>query len=166
MPVPQQTHDPFPMRVAMEARDLDAAVDAFASDAVVRSPFTDGVAFSGTDQVRVILAVVLEVLSDLRYTDHVRDGDRGALRATATVAGRRLDLVDCYALDENGKVRELTVFFRPLPGTTAALRLFASALTTRKSPARGRLVGLMARPLGAMSAFGDRIGAALVRSSL
>ncbi|HEV2981380.1 MAG TPA: nuclear transport factor 2 family protein [Solirubrobacteraceae bacterium] len=154
------------MRVAMEARDLDAAVDAFAPDAVVRSPFTDGVAFSGTDEIRVILAVVLEVLADLRYTEHVRDGDRGALRATATAAGLRLDLVDCYTLDENGKVRELIVFFRPLPGTTAALRLFGSALAARKSPARGRLVGLLARPLGVMSAFGDRVGAALVRPSL
>jgi hypothetical protein len=166
VPVPQQTADPFPLRAAIEARDLSAAVDAFAPDGVVRSPFTDGVAFTGTEQVRTILSVVLEVLRDLRYTAHVRDGSRDALRGEATAAGRRLEFVDFYVLDDDGKIKEFTVFFRPLPGTTAALRLFGSALGARKSPARGRLIRVLAAPIGAMSAFGDRVGAALVRPVL
>jgi hypothetical protein len=162
----RQTDDPFPIRVAMEARDLDAAVQAFAPDAVVRSPFTDSLAFRGAEQVRTILSVVLEVLPDLRYTAHVRGVGGGALLATATAAGRKLELADVYQLDEHGKISELTVFFRPLPGTTAALRLFGSALGSRTSPVRGRLIALLARPLGAMSAVGDSVGTALVRSAL
>jgi SnoaL-like domain len=163
---PEQTADQFPIRVAMEARDLAAAVAAFAPDAVVRSPFTDGVAFTGTEQVRTILSVVLEVFPDLHYTGHVRDGERGALLARATAAGRRVDMVDVYELNGEGKIRELTVFFRPLPGTTAALRLIGGALGARKSSARGRLIGVLAAPMGAMSALGDRVASALVRPVL
>jgi SnoaL-like domain len=162
----QQSADPFPLRVAMEGRDLAAAVDSFAPDAVVRSPFTDGVVFEGTEQVRTILMVVLEVFPDLHYTGHVRDGDRGALLATATAAGRRLDMVDAYELDGEGKISELTVFVRPLPGSTAALRLIGSALGARKSAARGRMIGVLAAPMGAMSALGDRVAGALVRPVL
>jgi hypothetical protein len=166
VPAPPQTADPFPIRVAMEARDLSAAVAAFAPDAVVRSPFTDGLEFRGTEQVRAILSVVLEVFPDLHYTGHVRDGDRGALLAAATAAGRRLDMVAVYELDGEGRIRELTVFFRPLPGSTAALRLIGGALGARKSSARGRLIRLLAAPIAAMSALGDRIGGALVRPAL
>jgi SnoaL-like domain len=164
--VPEQTADPFPLRAAMQARDLSAAVAAFAPDAVVRSPFTDGVAFEGTEQVRTILGVVLEVFPDFHYTGHVREGDRGVLLAAATAAGRRLDMVDVYQLDGDGKIRELTVFFRPLPATTAALRLIGSALGARKSTTRGRLIGVLAAPMGAMSALGDRVAGALVRPVL
>ena len=166
MHAPPQTVDPFPIRVAMEARDLTAAVAAFAPEAVVRSPFTDGLEFRGPEQVRTILSVVLEVFPDLHYTGHVRDGDRGALLASATALGRRLEMVDVYELDGEGRIRELTVFFRPLPGTTAALRLIGRALGARKSSARGRLIAALATPIGAMSAFGDRLAAALVRPAL
>ena len=41
----------LPLRSAMEARDLGAAVDAFAPDAVVRSPLTDKLTFNGHEQI-------------------------------------------------------------------------------------------------------------------
>jgi ketosteroid isomerase-like protein len=150
----------------MEARDLDAAVAAFAPDAVVRSPFTNRITFNGQQQIRAILEVAIAAFGELRYVDEVRDGDRAVLVATARVGGRELEFIDHMLLDEQGRIREFTVFFRPLPAATAALRVFGAALARRRSTPRAALVSVLARPLAFMAAAGDGIGARLVGPTL
>jgi hypothetical protein len=51
----------------MEARDLAAVVDAFAADAVFRSPLTTRLAFTGHEQIGALLQVLFEVLQDLQF---------------------------------------------------------------------------------------------------
>jgi hypothetical protein len=150
----------------MEARDLTAATEAFAPGAVVRSPLTDRLTFNGREQIRVLLEVILEVFDGLRYTDELRAGDRAVLVAEARVAGSEIELVDHIQLDESGKIRELTVFFRPLPGTAAAMGAIGAGLGKRTSPGRARAISLLTRPLALMTAAGDPIGVWLVRPSL
>jgi hypothetical protein len=150
----------------MEARDLAAAVDAFAPDAVFRSPLTDRLTFNGRAQIGSVLEVVLDVFDGLRYTDELRSGDRAVLVASARVAGSELEMVDHIELDEGGKIRELTVFFRPLPATTAAMRSIGAGLGRRKSGARARAISVLTRPLELLAAAGDRIGGTLVRPTL
>jgi ketosteroid isomerase-like protein len=154
------------LRVAMERGDLEAAVDAFAPDAVLRSPLTSRLTFNGREQIRAVTEVVIDVLEDLRYTDQLDCGDRAVLVATARVNGRELEMIDHIRLDEHGKIRELTVFFRPLPALAVAMRLIAVGLGARKSRGRAVAMSALTRPLGLMTAVGDRIGAALVRSTL
>jgi ketosteroid isomerase-like protein len=166
MPSLADTPAKLPVRAAMEAHDLDAAVAAFASDAVVRSPFTSRFAFEGHEQIRAILEVAIAAFGELRYTAEVRDGDRAVLVACARVGGRELEFVDHMLLDEHGKIREFTVFFRPLPAATAALRYFGAGLARRRSAARAGLVSVLARPLALMAAAGDRIGARIVGPTL
>jgi hypothetical protein len=55
----------------MEAGDLTAILDAFAPDAVLRSPFTDRLTFNGHEQIGAISEVILDVFDDLRYTDEL-----------------------------------------------------------------------------------------------
>lgn len=166
MPSLHDTSAKLPVRTAMEARDLDAAVAAFAPDAVVRSPFTSRLVFEGHAQIRTILEVAIAAFGDLRYTGELRDGDRAVLLATARVGGRELEFVDHMLLDEQGRIREFTVFFRPLPASTAALRVFGAGLALRRSRARAGLVSVLARPLAFMAAAGDGIGARLVGPTL
>lgn len=152
----------LPLRQAMERGDVDAALHEFRSDAVVRSPFTDSLAFEGHAQIRAIVAVVLDVLDDLRYSDEIHAGERAVLVARASVAGQELELVDHLLLDDAGKVREMTVFFRPLTASAVALRLIGAGLAGRRSPRRARLITVLARPLALLIAASDRIGPRII----
>ena len=156
----------LPLRAAMEARDVTAIVDAFAPDAVFRSPLTNRLAFTGHDQIRVLARVLTEVLEDLRYTDEACIGNIGFLAWTARIGGQEIEGVDQMHLGPDGKIREFTVFFRPLPAAALALRLIGSELARGKSPARGIVVSTMTRPLVSMTRTGDVIGAALIRSAV
>jgi ketosteroid isomerase-like protein len=153
-------------RAAMEARDLTAIVDTFAPDAVLRSPFTERLAFNGHDQIAAVSEVVLDVFDDLQYTDEVRSEDAAFLVGHARIDGQHIEWVDHLRLGPDGKIRELTVLFRPLPATAVALRLIGAGLSRRKSPLRAAVVSALARPLGFMTRVGDRIGVRLVRASL
>jgi hypothetical protein len=154
------------LRSAMEAGDLAAAVDAFAPDAVIRSPLTGRLAFKGREQTGAILRVILDVFDDLHYTDELRADDRAVLVAGARVAGTEIEMVDHMRIDENGKIRELTVFFRPLPAIAVAMRLIGAGLGRRNSRARAGVISALTRPLGLMTEAGDRIGVRLVRPTL
>jgi hypothetical protein len=153
----------LPLRVAMEAGDRAAVVAAFAEDGVLRSPFTDTIAFEGRAQFDTLIGVLLDVLGDLSYIDEVRAGPTAVLVGRARVDGQTLQFVDYLKLDPQDLVKEMTVLFRPLPATTAALRRIGQGLGASKSPLRGRLVSAMAAPLAFAARRGDSVGMRLVR---
>jgi SnoaL-like domain len=154
------------LRAAMEQRDLAAAVDTFAPGAVVRSPLTSRLAFNGREEIGAILEVILDVFDELRYTDQLHCDDRAVLVASARVAGTEIEMVDHMRLDEDGKISELTVFFRPLPAIAVAMRLIGAGLGRRRSRARASVISALTRPLGLLTGVGDRIGVRLVRPTL
>jgi hypothetical protein len=154
------------IRKAIEARDLEAAVDCFAPDAVLYSPFTARLSFTGREQIRLITSVLLEVAKDFHYTSEVRDGDFAVLRASARVGGRDIEFIDHLRLRADGLIEEFTVFTRPLPATANGLRVFGSALGRRKSTALGTLISALAAPVGFMTRAGDGVGVRLLRSSV
>ena len=65
-----------------------------------------------------------------------------------------------------GKIRELTVFFRPMPAIAVAARALGEGLGRRKSNARARLISLLVSPLILLTRVGDRIATRLVRPTL
>jgi hypothetical protein len=150
----------------MEARDLDAVVDAFAPDAVLRSPFTAKLAFTGREQIRAVTRVILDVFRDFHYTEELRGENVAFLVARARVDGQDIEIVDHMRLGPDGKIEEFTVFFRPLPATAAALRRIGAGLGRGKSPARAAVISALARPLAFMTRTGDGIGVRLIRASL
>jgi hypothetical protein len=147
----------------MEARDRGAVVAAFAEHAVLRSPFTDNLTFEGRDQLDALVAVILNVLEDLEYTDELRADGAAFLVGEAHVDGTRVQFSDYLKLDGDGLVQEMTVFFRPLPGTTAAMRRFGEGLAHNKSKIRALAVSSMAAPLAFGARMGDRLGVRLVK---
>jgi hypothetical protein len=154
------------LRVAMEARDLSAVVDSFAPDAVFRSPITDRLAFHGHGQIAAISEVILDLFQDLRYTQELRTDGDGFLVGQARIGNQQIEWVDHLRLRPDGKISELTVFFRPLPATAVALRLIGAGLSRRKSPIRAEVVSALARPLELMARIGDRIGVRLLGPTL
>jgi len=151
------------IRKAIEARDLESAVECFAPDAVLHSPFTGRLSFSGRERIRLITSVLLEVAEDFRYTSEVRDGDFACLRASARVGGCDIEFLDHIRLNADGLIAEFTVFTRPLPATATALRAFGAAFGRHKSAARGAVISALAAPLGFMTSAGDGVGVALLR---
>jgi hypothetical protein len=75
-------------------------------------------------------------------------------------------MVDYVRLGADGKVRDSTIFMRPLPAAAAALRLIGRGLVQRKSQARAALIFALATPLAFMTRTGDDIGVRLIRSAL
>jgi len=149
-------------RDAMEARDVAAVVDLFAPDAVFHSPLTERLAFTGPEQIGPLTEVVFQVFDDLRYTDEGTGDGTGYLVWRARIGDLDIESVDVLRFGPDGKIQEVTAFFRPLPAAAAALRLIGAGLARRKSPARAAAVSVMAAPLAFLARTGDPIGVRLV----
>lgn len=155
-----------PLRLAMEARNVDAIVDAFAPDAEFRSPLTEKLVFKGRAQIEALAKVILVVLEGFHYTEEMFDNQTGFLVAQAQIDGLDVEIVDCIKLRPDGKIQTLTVFFRPLPAAAAALRRIGAEFGRRKSPARAALISALAAPVALMTRVGDGMGVGLIRSTM
>jgi hypothetical protein len=166
MPELEQSPTTLPLRAGVEAGDLAAVVDAFAEDAIVRSPITSALTFDGHEQIAAVFSVILDVFKDIRYTDELRTGDTAVLIASARVDGTDIQLADHMRLDERGKIRELTVFFRPMPAIAVSARALGEGLGRRRSGGRARVISMLVAPLIVLTRVGDRVAARLVRPVL
>jgi hypothetical protein len=157
----QAKTDRHPLRVAFEGRDFDGVAEALAPDVVLNSPITALFQFQGRDRVTELLGLVREVFEDLHYEAEFGDAESRAIVFRARVEGHELEGTDILRLDEEGRVREITVFVRPLPGLTALM----AALAPRLAAERGRTRSIAAagvRPVAALTRTVDRVGARLV----
>lgn len=111
--------EPHPFRRAAEAKDLELMREALREDVVLHSPILFR-GFEGRDTVLAVLSHVVELLDDFHYIDELHGEGTVCLRFKATVAGsdRELEGIDYLELDADGRVRELTVFMRPLSAIT------------------------------------------------
>ncbi|BBX02468.1 hypothetical protein BST36_10165 [Mycolicibacterium moriokaense] len=118
-----------PFRSAIEARDLDAAVALLREDVVFNSPvvFTP---YQGREAMREILAAVIDVFEDFRYTREIgADGDRDhALMFKARVGEKQLEGCDFIRLDANGAIEEFTVMLRPMQAVLAVAEAMKARL--------------------------------------
>ena len=154
------------MRAAMERRDIRAVADAFAADAEFHSPLTGKLTFKGREQIAALAGIILDVFENFRYTDEIMGEEGGFLVGRAKVDGLEIEFVDHLRFGGDGRIAEITVFFRPLPAAAAALRRIGARLGRRKSHARGAVISILAHPLALMTRIGDAIGARLLRASI
>jgi SnoaL-like domain len=118
---------PHPFRLAAEAKDLEAAKATLRQDVVLHSPILFR-GFEGREVVLQVLTHVIATLEDFRYTDELADERTVVLRFEARVGDRELEGIDFLELDDDGLVRELTVFMRPLSAVTAFNEQMAARL--------------------------------------
>jgi hypothetical protein len=150
-----------PLRVAFEAGDLNGVAEALAPDVVLLSPVTSSFRFAGRDEVAALLGIVRDVFEELRYLEEFGDGAVRALVFQARVNGQQLEGTDILRLDDKGRVREIRVFIRPLPGLTALTSALAPRLARETGRARAAAVAGMVRPLAAMTRLTDVPGSSL-----
>jgi hypothetical protein len=119
-------------RAAVERKDLAAAGELLAPEIVFHSPVTFH-PFIGRDTVRRLLAEVIQVFTDFRYTDELEMDGAHALIFRAGVAGtdREIEGIDLLRFDEQGLIADFTVMLRPL----SALVPFAQAMGERAQAA-------------------------------
>jgi hypothetical protein len=146
---------PTPMRVAFEARDHAALMDALADDVVLRSPIFE-VPFIGKDEASDLFAAILEVLWPVTYLAEI-PGDPHVLHFRGEIDGTEVEGCDLVRFDDQGKVREITVFLRPFPGIAAFLGATAPTLGQRRG---GRRRAVVMRLAGAPVSFFMRSTAA------
>jgi hypothetical protein len=109
---------PHPFRRAAESKDLDLLAETLREDVVLHSPVLFR-GFEGRETVSTVLTHVAATLENFAYTDELAEGDTVVLRFKATVGDRELEGIDFLELDDEGNVRELTVFMRPFSALTA-----------------------------------------------
>jgi SnoaL-like domain len=109
-----------PFRSAIEADDIDGALELFSPDVVFNSPIVFG-AYNGREALSVILRAVSRVFQDFRYEREIggEGDDDHALVFSARVGARELHGCDFLHADENGLIDEMTVMVRPLSATLA-----------------------------------------------
>lgn len=144
-------------REAGEAHDLDALMATLADDVVFRSPLSAGASFRGKEQVRELFAVVFEVLSEMRYQSDLGDESTRMVTATARLGRQELHEATLISLDEDGLIKEITMWIRPLPALTAMMAALGPGLAKATGrPGLPLLVAAAVKPLAAMTRLGDR----------
>ncbi|HEY5051902.1 MAG TPA: nuclear transport factor 2 family protein [Solirubrobacterales bacterium] len=109
--------EPHPFRRAAEAKDLELLKETLREDVVLHSPILFR-GFEGREMAIAVLTHVSATLEGLTYTDELVADGTVALRFKAMVEDRELEGIDFLELDEDGRVRELTVFMRPMSALT------------------------------------------------
>jgi len=119
--------EPHPFRRAAESKDLELLAETLREDVVLHSPVLFR-GFEGRDTVIAVLTHVAATLEDLTYTHELAEGDSVVLRFKANVGDKELEGIDFLDLDDEGRVRELTVFMRPFSALTAFNERMAARL--------------------------------------
>jgi hypothetical protein len=115
-------------RAAAENKDFSALDELFAEEVTFRSPAVFK-PYEGRDQIAMILATVVEVFEDFRYTDQVETGDTAVLVFEARVGDRELNGVDVLRFGPDGRAEELMVMVRPMSGLNALAEAMQARLT-------------------------------------
>jgi hypothetical protein len=140
---------PTPLRVAFEARDHAAVVEALSPDVVLWSPIFE-VPFTGFDEASDLFAVLLEALWLLTYLNEI-PGEPHVLHFTGEIKGQQLEGVDLLRFDEQGRVKEITVFFRPFPAVAAFLSDTGPKLAEKRGGSgRAAFLKVAGAPLSAL----------------
>jgi hypothetical protein len=150
-------------RRAMETRDVELALTAFAPDAVLHSPLTSRVRFTGRAELRPLIEVAYRHLKDIRFHTDTGDERTRVLVYTAKVGGEPIEEAALLRLNGEGLIEEATLFVRTLPGLVALMDRFGPDIARANGrPVVARVLGVLVKPLLAMVRSGDRRAVPLV----
>jgi 2-amino-4-hydroxy-6-hydroxymethyldihydropteridine diphosphokinase len=130
-------------RQAVEAHDLAALSAALAPDVKLRSPITKRIPFEGRERVLELMEEIFAILESMEVVRDIRDGDVQVLEIETRLAGYDMHQVQVIELDDQGRVRQITLFMRPLPGVANLAAALGPRLVRRR---RGPLVAALITP--------------------
>jgi hypothetical protein len=127
--------EPHPYRQAFADRDHTRLVGLLTDDVVFHSPVIADQGFEGHDAVALLLAIVLDAITDVEYTHELGNDDAHILVADGRVLGKPIKSTTVLELDAGGKIREIWVMARPLTGVVAIAEAVGSELANAGDPA-------------------------------
>ncbi len=124
-----------------------------------RSPITARIPFEGRDRVVELMTEIFGLLESMQVLRDVRDGNVQLLEIESRLAGYDLHMVQVLEHDHSGRVRQVTLFMRPLPGVANLASYIGPRLVRRRwGPLVAtfvtvpmRLVALLARLIDRLS---------------
>jgi hypothetical protein len=150
-------------RDAAERRDLEALLATLTPDVVIHSPVSARLRFEGIEDARELFGVVFAELGEFTYTDEVADPGTQVLVYRGRLAGQEIEETQLLRLATDGRIREITIFIRPLPGLAGIAARFAPGLARRR---HGPLLAFVMWVGGCLLRFlvssSDRIGSRLL----
>ena len=130
-----------PFTQAIAERDAETLIATLAPDVVLYSAVTR-TPFEGHDVVADTYRSVLESFEEVRVVDEFEDGDTHAFFWEGRIEGRYVAGADRYRLDAEGRVREVTIYGRPMSGVATFVTGIGFRLARRR---RGRLLATVLR---------------------
>jgi SnoaL-like domain len=132
------------LRRAAEAHDCEAVIALFADDIIIRSPITTLIRFEGIDQARDLFRRVFDIIEDIRFYEMVGDGQTQVIFWQGRIKPHHyLEEANLLRINKDGKISEMTVFMRAVPGLLALAEQLASSFAGRKGRARQFIVRLL-----------------------
>jgi SnoaL-like domain len=105
-------------RAAVEDKDISAMAELFTEDVTFNSPVVFK-PYEGREALAMVLGAVVQVFEDFLYTDQIETRDAAALAFNARVGGRELEGIDLLRFDSEGRIKQLSVYIRPMSGINA-----------------------------------------------
>jgi len=106
-------------REAVEAGDIDRAIEYLAPDVTFNSPVAHK-PFEGKEATAGVLRAVFGTFEDFEYTDELSQGDGvHALVFRARVGDKQLQGLDLLRINSDGLIDDFTVMVRPASGLMA-----------------------------------------------
>jgi hypothetical protein len=144
------------LEVAVHAHDVEGVIACLAPDIVIRSPITQRIRFVGLDQASDLFRRVFKIVSNVRIYETVGDGEATQVIFWRGRVGRHyLEEANLLRLDEVGRIREMTVFMRPIPGLLALAEQLAASLASRHSVMRKLILSIMVSSIGTIYRLGE-----------
>lgn len=133
--------------------DLAGLEALLTDDVVLRSPIIS-TPFEGRDEVALVVRAARDAFEDLAFDTELEAGDTLALWFRARIGRQSVRGTDLIRLHDDGRIREFTIFVRPL----AAVVAVAAALGGPVAGKRGRLNAILVRALIAPLVLATRAG--------
>jgi hypothetical protein len=127
---------------------LNAAelIATLAPTIIVRSPITQRIRFEGIDQAAALFNHVFSVIDSIEVYEHLGRGSSvQAIFWRGRVGREYLEEANLLHLDAEGRIAEMTVFMRPVPGLLELAAQLAPRLARDRSRVRAVPVRIMLR---------------------
>ncbi len=125
--------DRHPFRLAVEAKDLDAALALLHDEVVFRSPAVHH-PYRGKADVAHLLRHAIATLEGLTYVDELHGEHSVGLIFTARTGDRDVEGIDHLTLDDGGRITTFRVMIRPLSGLIAVAQVMGARLEADPVP--------------------------------
>lgn len=148
---------------AFEDHDIESFMATLSPDVVLHSPFTARTQFRGHEDMRTLLRAHFASIEDLKFFQDIGDASTRALFYRARVGSQELEAASLVHLDEQALITEIRLWFRTLPGMTAAMAKLGTALAREHGRARATATAVLATPLASVIRVSDALGVWLAR---